>query len=202
MQAIWARLLAGEFNKPGSVSRKLMHIISIMDSDSARSFRTFCNYVFERRGMITANYNTEAVLIPTGFHVDSFEFTLKVEKWLEDAKFADYRDLAINLTMNTGELNSLENLGLIQQVPNNSCGITLTYDIEGKTYFLVPKDDIGFPLGIYSFTTEGKQLYDIIGCAGCEEAFEIIRQYLLSREIKFEVKVLETREKKDERFFD
>lgn len=186
MQLIWARLLAGEFNRPGSISRKLMHIISIMDVHSAHSFRTFSYYVFERNGMFTSSYDTDAVLIPDGFHIDSFDFLLKTEKWLDNAGFSDYKDLAIDLTLNTGELNSLENLGLVQKVPDSDCGLTLIYHTDDfKEYYLIPQNDSSFPLGIYSFTTEGKQLYDIIGCTGCRGVFEIIKQYLNEREIDY-----------------
>lgn len=46
MQNIWAKLLAGEFNNPNSISKKLIHIISIMDVREAQAFRTFCLYTF------------------------------------------------------------------------------------------------------------------------------------------------------------
>ncbi len=188
MQLIWARLLAGEFNQPGSISRKLMHIISIMDVHSAHSFRTFSYYVLERKGLFTTNYDTDAVLIPDGFHVDSFDFLLKTEKWLNNAGFANYKELALDLTMNTGELNSLENLGLVQRVPDSDCALALIYHTEDfKEYYLTPQNDMSFPLGIYSFTTEGRQLYDIIGCTGCRGVFEIIKQYLLECKIDFRV---------------
>ncbi len=81
MQVIWSKLLAGEFNKPGSISRKLMHIISIMDVHSAKSFQTFSLYIFERYGLLRS-YDTKAAFIPEGFYINSFDFLLKVEKWL------------------------------------------------------------------------------------------------------------------------
>ncbi len=188
MQFIWARLLAGEFNKPGSISRKLMHIISIMDANSAVSFQTFSYYIFERQNLFVTSYSTEAALIPTGFHTDALDFVGKAEQWLCDAGHTNYRDLAADLTMNTGELNSLENLGLIQRVNDSKCGVPLLYSLpEDRTVRLHPQNDSEFPLGQYALTAEGQQLWKIIGKAGSEAALEIIVQYLRSLNIEFVV---------------
>lgn len=185
MQIIWAKLLAGEFNKQGSISRKLIHIISIMDVHSAKSFQTFCLYVFERYGFV-ADYDTEAVLIPAGFYENSFDFRLKVEEWLEQDGYEDYRDLAGDITMNAGELNSLENLGLVQKVPNSKCGITLMYSLESdEVVYIVPQDDNEIPLGQYALTQEGKQLYKILNKAGNKAVLKVVEMYLLSLNIKF-----------------
>ena len=185
MQFLWSKLLAGEFNKPGSVSRKLLHIISIMDIHSARSFQTFSLYVFERYQMFTSSYNTEAVMIPFGFYENSFDFMKKTEKWLKEAGYSDYKDLALNLTMNEGELNSLENLGLVQNIAENKCGIPLIYNLNGEKIMLSPEDNYDFPLGKYSFTQEGMQLYQIINGSGNEVALTITIKNLESQGVKF-----------------
>jgi hypothetical protein len=185
MQVIWARLLAGEFNQPGSISRKLMHIISIMDVNSAKSFQTFCLYVFERYGLFTS-YNTEAALIPSGFYMNSFDFMLKVEAWLSSSGYPNCRDLALELTMNTGELNNLENLGLIQMVPDSNCGIPLIYTLDdGTTVCVKPLEDESLPLGQYSLTHERKQLYKILNRRGNKAVLTIVEKYLLSLCKKF-----------------
>lgn len=188
LQLIWSHLLAGEFNKPGSISRKLLHIISIMDANSAISFQTFSYYVFERKNLFRVSYNTDAVLIPSGFYIDSFDFMLQAEEWLQNAGYTNCKDLALNLTMNTGELNSLENLGLIQNVSDSKCEIPLLYKLnDNKIACLTPQDDSCFPLGQYTFTHEGEQLYQIIGGTGKNAVFEIVTQYLKSLNIKFKI---------------
>lgn len=188
MQHIWASLLAGEYNQPGSISRKLMHIISIMDVHSARSFQTFCLYIFERSGLITA-YDTEAALIPTGFHENEFDFMKQVETWLKQANYSNYRDLAIDLTLNTGELNSLENLGLVQKVSKATCGIPLCYRLKkDEVIYIIPKTNNEIPLGVYDLTEEGKQLYHIINIIGEPSALDIVINYLNSLNIGFEVR--------------
>lgn len=185
MQVIWAKMLAGEFNKPGSISRKLMHIISVMDVNSAKSFQTLCMYVFKRYGLMTS-YNTDALFIPSGFYTNSFEFMLKVEKWLLEAGYSNNKDLALSITMNTGELNSLENLGLIQLVPEAKCGIPLVYSLsDSELVYIRPQDDDEIPLGTYSLTQEGEQLYKILNQYGDKAILIIIDKYLKEKGKKF-----------------
>lgn len=180
MQIIWSKMLAGEFNKPGSISRKLMHIISVMDVNSAKSFQTLCLYVFERYGFMT-NYNTEALFIPSGFYTNSFEFMLNVEKWLSEDGYSNYKELALKLTMTTGELNSLENLGLIQMVPAMNCGVKLIYSLgNNQAAYFTPQEDDEIPLGTYSLTQEGEQLYKILNINGNKAIVTIMERYLLS----------------------
>lgn len=131
-------------------------------------------------------YDTEAVLIPAGFYENSFDFRLKVEKWLERAGYRDYRELAGEITMSAGELNSLENLGLVQKVPDSKCGITLMYSLEcNEVMYIVPQEDNEIPLGQYAFTQEGKQLYKILNKTGDQAVLKVIQMYLLSMDIKF-----------------
>lgn len=187
MRAVWSKLLAGEYNNPGSINRKLLHIISIMDVHSARSFQTLCGYVFERDTLFTS-YATEALLIPSGFYEDALSFVIKADKWLQNCGYENSKDLSNQLIMNTGELNSLENLGLIQVVKEATCGIPLAYYLHNGTRLrLCPDEDSEVPLGKYSFTSEGQQLYQIVNPFGNEATFEIVNQYLISEGIKFRV---------------
>lgn len=187
MQIIWSKMLAGEFNKPGSISRKLMHIISVMDVCSAKSFQTLCLYVFKRYGLMT-NYNTDALFIPSGFYTNSFDFMRNVEKWLSEDGYSNYKDLALDLTMNTGELNSLENLGLIQMLPEMNCGIKLIYALgDNQAVYFTPQEDDEIPLGTYSLTQEGEQLYEILNIKGDKAIVTIMEKYLLSIDRKVSI---------------
>ena len=44
MAELWAQLLAGEANKPGSFSRKTVTTLAEMEPEDARLFRTLCNF--------------------------------------------------------------------------------------------------------------------------------------------------------------
>ena len=44
MQNLWARILSGEANAPGSFSRKTVNVVSDLDKGSAELFRTLCSF--------------------------------------------------------------------------------------------------------------------------------------------------------------
>lgn len=46
MQSLWARLLAGEANKPGAFSRRTVELISTIDKEDARLFTNLCRFVW------------------------------------------------------------------------------------------------------------------------------------------------------------
>ncbi len=186
MQMLWAKMLSGEFNKPGTISRKLIHIISIMDVNSAKSFQTFCYYIFEPKRLLYSSYKTYSVLLPQGFYENSFDFLRETENWLKEAGFENFRELASQLTMTTGELNSLENLGLIQTRQEVKNGVPLFYQIDKEnSIWLIPEDNEEFPMGKYTLTSEGQQLYDIIRGKGNKACIEIVIQYLKKCGMKF-----------------
>ena len=50
MQDIWARILAGEANVPGTFSRKTVNILSDMDKSDAELFTTLCSFIWQFPG--------------------------------------------------------------------------------------------------------------------------------------------------------
>ena len=46
IQNLWAKLLAGEANKPGSISKKTLKVLSDLDTEDAISFNKLCSFVF------------------------------------------------------------------------------------------------------------------------------------------------------------
>ena len=44
MQSLWARLLAGEANRPGSVSKRTVHFVAAMDRSDAEIFARLCRF--------------------------------------------------------------------------------------------------------------------------------------------------------------
>ena len=45
MQEVWAKLIAGEANDPGTFSRKTVNLVADMDSDTANLFSTYCRFI-------------------------------------------------------------------------------------------------------------------------------------------------------------
>ena len=46
MQALWARILAGEANSPGSYSKRTVNALAELDKSDAELFRTLCGFVW------------------------------------------------------------------------------------------------------------------------------------------------------------
>ena len=46
MQEVWAKLIAGEANNPGTFSRKTVNVVGDLDSNAANLFSTYCRFVF------------------------------------------------------------------------------------------------------------------------------------------------------------
>ncbi len=53
MQEMWARILAGEANNPGTFSRKTINILADMDKDDAELFSTLCGFLWRLDGQWT-----------------------------------------------------------------------------------------------------------------------------------------------------
>ena len=47
MQDLWARLLSGEVNNPGSYSKRTLHLLKSMTSQEAEDFQFLCQYVWQ-----------------------------------------------------------------------------------------------------------------------------------------------------------
>lgn len=50
VQRVWAKLLAKEFNEPGSVSKALIHILSIIDNEAAQKFTKLADFSYFLNG--------------------------------------------------------------------------------------------------------------------------------------------------------
>ena len=61
MQEIWARVLAGEANQPGSFSKRTLSILSDLEKEEAEVFAELCRFAWELGGRFTP-------MIVKGFH--------------------------------------------------------------------------------------------------------------------------------------
>ena len=72
MQDVWARILAGEANNPGTFSRKTINILADMDKADAELFATLCRFVWTIHGAEVAPINeTEPVCSDHGITIES-----------------------------------------------------------------------------------------------------------------------------------
>ncbi len=47
MQALWAKILAGEANGPGRFSKKTVNIVASLDKSDAEAFTTLCGFAIK-----------------------------------------------------------------------------------------------------------------------------------------------------------
>lgn len=60
MQTIWARILAGEANSPGSFSRRTINFLDNLDKRDALYFTKFCSFCWDSEGPVPLIYDESA----------------------------------------------------------------------------------------------------------------------------------------------
>jgi hypothetical protein len=72
MQALWAKVLAGEANSPGSYSKRTVSLLSSMDKAEAELFRKLCSFVWQFGGLTPLIYDVlDPVYFNSGITFDS-----------------------------------------------------------------------------------------------------------------------------------
>lgn len=140
MKEIWGKILAGEFNKPNTYTKQLLHTMSIMDSKIARRFqkiRSSCFYSFGHLYAFMYRTNGE---------------NIKNTKYYEKMKIYIY------------DLRELDSLGLIQYRFTDFHTLVIknkVFDYGNKRIrFETEKRSIA--LGNVALTSVGKQLCRIV----------------------------------------
>ncbi len=59
MQNLWAKVLAGEANKPGSFSKSTVNFLGELDKKEAEQFSNLCGFVWTVNGPVLAIFNIE-----------------------------------------------------------------------------------------------------------------------------------------------
>jgi hypothetical protein len=142
MQSLWAKILSGQVNSPGSFSKRTINLAATLDKSDAELFTRFCTFVWTSSG-------------------SGGEFPLIYQ--INNALITEY-----GLTFET--LTHLENIGLVNF--NHSAGFSLPglpqlfslkyYDIDVNIEFPRENNNI-LGLGIAVLTRAGVQLAHISG---------------------------------------
>jgi hypothetical protein len=120
MQTIWAKVLAGEANTPGSFSRRTVNLLSDLDKKDAELFQTLCKFgwrigtfiplVFDSQAPI---YNNQGINFSTLSHLDSLGLiqynTISgfIKNELPDNFELPYGGQLLPLEMKNGQKNKL-----------------------------------------------------------------------------------------------
>ena len=158
MQTLWAKILAGEANKPGTYSKRTVNFVAEMDKREAELFTHLCGFVCEIKPM-----TDDIDFMPLLFNYDSFDYRMRDE-----------------------DLNHLDSIGLIrlEEPPGD---ITLHSPIEVSYYDesihlgLYLKSDKEAPDSLrllpcshIKLTQIGKELYPISGSTKVDRLLDYV----------------------------
>jgi hypothetical protein len=144
MQQLWARVLAGETNKPRTYSKRTLALLSNLEKTEAAHFTALCSFAIHWPGL-----NMPLV----------FDFT---------------HQLYAKRSINFRTLSHLDSIGLIRfhsdsmselslPQPNRGRAIRIHYFDENLYFYLDPAKAEGLPMGKVEFTESGTQLSLIAG---------------------------------------
>lgn len=138
MQELWARILAGEANRPGSFSRKTVNIMDDIGESDANMFMNLCSYVWMIGSdmvplIYSENINTNSIYNKNGIRFLSI-------KHLEDIGLLRYEGKGFSLTIRHGD--------------------TIPVSYFGNRLELKPVRQQEF--GSALFTTAGQELYVLV----------------------------------------
>ncbi len=153
MQALWARILAGEANSPGSFSRRTLNILDDLDVDHAHLFSRLCSFCWHING-------------PTPL---VYDFTISDNIYSRNG-------------LTFANLSELESLGLIR-FDNLSGFIlyqlrrTVPTSYFGKELALVlPNETNELKVGSVMLTKPGLELFDVCQPEEVPDFFECVRE--------------------------
>lgn len=140
MQELWARILAGEANRPGSFSRRTVNIMNDIDEKCAELFVNACGYVWQ----------VGSQMIPI-FHSDE----------INRNHIYDTRDIIFL------DLQHLEDVGLLR---HQGLGIQFTNDSSspvvaiyfGKIVEINLQENQSMHISNTIFTVAGRELYSLV----------------------------------------
>lgn len=153
MQAIWASILASECENKGSISKKLISILQVIDKDCAEAFSYMCSYAISYENENDLNY----MFIIPGSIMSTEDLSFK------DSCVKDYYDKNI---INFDRRVNLEAFGLIKETAMGFCisGNEITLKYCGKSIDVKCKNKHdGIPVGLIEFTAAGKELIKVLG---------------------------------------
>lgn len=142
MQRLWGRILAGELSSPGSVTKQLLHTMSIMEREQARAFSKLCTHTvsFSNKLFMLCNLKKE------GTYWNSKNIDLDVVLELEALGLVTFESTEFIYQFNT----PIDNLGV-----RTYRGDILELSINNNKITTIA-------FGNLSFTKTGLSLYNAI----------------------------------------
>lgn len=178
MQTLWAKILAGETNNPGTYSKRSVNFVADIDKRDAELFTELCRYVCE----IKFTYK----------NVENIEFIpLIFNEYLQPLRPGLSSDQP-TYHIRTSDLHHLDNIGMIrfseQRHRRDEDVIDSDGDIEASYYgesirlsnfqenhsYVAGLATFDLPIGIVKLTEVGEELYPICGSTPTDGFFNHI----------------------------
>lgn len=158
LQFLWGKLLSTEFNSPGSITKRLVHIVSTIDMNTARIFSELCKFT------VTKPNGNPMLLMPLIEYPNIFSKYINVYQ----------------------SLSELQSLGLIVFDENKILVVPTMHSI--RTYNIEYIFNSSYPIkfGNVNFTNCGRALCKCIGYSPSEEMNDLIEDYY-KKEIKYKI---------------
>lgn len=158
MQTIWGKVLAGEFERPGSTPPTLIRILSEINQLYAKAFQIICSTAVD----IYANgiYDESLVFLPRNYdYLNEYGINL----------------CALEELSCLGLLTLSPVLGFTSNFPSSVNSVTLTYGKESCTF---PLKDNCIPFGIAILTESGNCLFKYTERIHLKNHFENIKKMI------------------------
>lgn len=181
MQEMWARILAGEANQPGSYSKRTVNLMASIDKRDARMFTDLCRFAVQFKEGIGRR-----IIYRDGSH----SFPDNVVPFIFDAD----DDIYFEGGVTSGRLWHLDDIGLIQLVKYGETGRESASFSGEVEYFgtrmhlkLPTSSERKLPVGKAHFTQAGSELFEVCNPSPKEGFLDYLCQEWESRGVAVEV---------------
>ena len=170
MQLVWGKILANEFERPGSTPPNMTRILSEFTYNYAQAFRTLCSMRVLLVSISEEDEITNAIWRNTIVFQENMEYMNKCGITFE-------------------LLNELESLGVIKfdslagYASTNMSDKKVLVCINGKVIETTSHRGDDFPVGNVIFTAAGEILKSITGAYELEGYEEVIKKFLKSNNV-------------------
>jgi len=152
MQTLWAQVLAGEANSPGTYSKRTVNLLGDLDKKDAQLFQTLCRF-----GWLVGNF-TPLVFDPQAEIYNSAGINFESLSHLD----------SLGLIQFTG-ISGFSRQQLPKQVVVAYCGQPLALTMQKDT-------DNVLEIGNVLLTQAGRELVSIVNAPGVEGFFEYVKE--------------------------
>lgn len=164
-QYLWAAALAKEYVNPGSITRALLHILYIIDFETAGLFSSICSYSVLGIGKDRPfQMKDGAAAIPI---IDTYK----------------HNELFVKCGLTGKKLDELDSLGIIKYNYLNPprIGLGQSYFLYGKNILFVKSSQDFLERGTVTLTDKGSALFDIFKQEVKSDCLEYFKEFWISK---------------------